>query len=150
MSSRFKRQKVNGGVEGLRKRVKTSGTVDVGIIDAGEHDSGDDTVAQVGFANEFGTATIPERSFMRSTFIEKKEEIVKLKKALLKKITAGDISLNTALGLLGEKASDLIAQKIIKLKEPPNSPATIARKGSSNPLVDTGQLHKSITYEVNR
>ena len=30
----------------------------------------------------------------------------------------------------------------------PNSPATIARKGSDSPLIDTGQMRRSITYLV--
>lgn len=31
---------------------------------------------------------------------------------------------------------------------PPNSPITVAMKGSDMPLIDTGQLRKSITYVV--
>jgi len=31
---------------------------------------------------------------------------------------------------------------------PANSPATIAAKGSANPLIDTGELRKAITYVV--
>lgn len=31
---------------------------------------------------------------------------------------------------------------------PANSPATIAKKGSANPLIDTGDLRKAITYVV--
>ena len=65
MPSKFKHTKNNGGVEALIERVKTPGTVDVGIIDAGVHPSGDITVAGIGFAHEFGTETLPERSFIR-------------------------------------------------------------------------------------
>lgn len=32
----------------------------------------------------------------------------------------------------------------------PNAPATIARKGSSKPLIDTGNLRASFTYQVKR
>jgi len=32
----------------------------------------------------------------------------------------------------------------------PNAPATIARKGSSTPLIDTGALLNSITYEIRK
>jgi hypothetical protein len=49
--------KVNGGVEGVRKRIGKPGTVDVGIIDAGIHGGSDLTVAAIGFVHEFG-ATI--------------------------------------------------------------------------------------------
>ena len=31
---------------------------------------------------------------------------------------------------------------------PPNAPATVARKGSARPLIDTGQLRRAITYVV--
>jgi hypothetical protein len=150
MSSRFTRRRNNGGVEGLVDRVREPGTVDVGIIDAGSHDSGDLTVAQIGFANEFGTVIIPERSFMRSTIVEKKNEIIALQRELLSKISSGDMQLVTALGLVGEKVSDDVKQKITSIRTPPNSPMTIERKGSSNPLIDTGQLRNSITFEVNR
>ena len=33
---------------------------------------------------------------------------------------------------------------------PPNSPRTIAKKGSDVPLIDTGELRKSITHVIRR
>lgn len=150
MSSKFKRKKKNGGVEALKKRAKIPGTVDVGIIDAGTHPSGDITTAGIGFAHEFGTATLPERSFIRSTIQEKKKDIISLQKKLLKKIVRGDMKLEDGLGLIGEFMSDAIREKIVAIDSPPNLPVTIAKKGSSNPLIDTSQMKNSIIYEVNR
>ena len=186
MSSKFKRVKKNGGIEALKKRVKTPGTVDAGIIDAGQHPSGDITVAGIGFVHEFGASfthpggtpyvigangqarfvkkgtkgiagvtkphniTIPERSFMRSTIQAKKKDIISLQKKLLKQIVNGTMKVETGLGLVGEFMADAIKQKIVSLRTPANSAATIRKKGSSNPLIDTGQLKNSITYEVNR
>lgn len=131
---------------------KKRNTVDVGIIDAGEHSSGDVTVAQVGIINEYGGPdnNPPERSFMRSTLHEQRRAIITMKKILLIKIQRGEIIVEKALALLGEFVADAIKQKIVDLKEPPNDPATIRAKGSSNPLIDTSQLKNSITYEVNR
>ena len=146
----FKRVKHKGGIKGLIKRVKTPGIVDIGIIDAGNHVDGDLTVASIGFINEFGTETIPERSFIRSTIHDKKKEVIALQKKLLKKISDGSMKVEAALGLLGEFMTDEITKKIVAISDPPNKPATIKAKGSSNPLVDTGQLKNSITYEVNR
>lgn len=147
--SLFKR--TGGGGELLLKRVRTPGTVDVGIIDAGEHDSGDITVAGVGFANEFGTEKIPERSFIRSTTREKKKEIVALQEKILIKIQNGSMTTDEGLGLIGEMVADLIRQKIVDIREPPNAPSTLAAKApKTNPLINTGQLKLSITYEVNR
>lgn len=150
MSSKLTRIKNNGGIVALKKRVKTPGTVDVGIIDAGQHPSGDVTVAEIGFIHEFGSGNVPERSFMRSTIQTGKKDIIALQKKLLGQIQAGQIDVIKALGLVGEVFSDMIRQKIVSIRTPPNSPRTIATKGSSNPLIDTGQLKNSITYEVNR
>ena len=41
-----------------------------------------------------------------------------------------------------------IKETIVAGLEPPNVPATIARKKSSKPLVDHGQLLNSIHFEV--
>ena len=144
----FSRKKIKGGVDGLRKRVKKPGTVSVGIIDAGKHTDSDDTVASIGFKNEFGFGNIPERSFMRSTTKEKRKEIVNLQKKLLKKIQSGEMETERALGLIGSFVSGLISKKIVDIKSPPNSLVTIAKKKSSNPLIDTGQLKNSITWRV--
>lgn len=144
----FKRKKINGGVKGFLKRVKTSGIVNVGIIDAGNHGDSGLTVAEVGNYNEFGTTRIPERSFIRSTTREKRKDIVKLQEKLLKKIQSGDMEIKQALGLVGTFVAGEITQKTVSIKSPPNNPYTIIKKGSSNPLIDTGQLKNSITWEI--
>lgn len=137
------------GIKSVMNKYKKLGSVDVGIIDAGQHDDSDLTVATIGYIQEFGTEHIPERSFIRSTIKEKRKEIIALQKKLLIKIRKGELDNKKALQLLGEFTADLMKQKIVSLKSPPNTEQTIKRKGSSNPLVDTGQLKNSITYEVN-
>lgn len=149
MSSKFKKAKRKGGIAGVLKR-KIAGTVDVGIIDAGDHDSGDLTVATIGYINEFGTENIPERSFIRSVLFEQRKAVLNLKKKLYAKVLRGDVSEEKALGLLGEFLKAKIVDKIVSLKTPPNAPSTIRAKGTSNPLVASGQLKNSITYGVNR
>ena len=49
---------------------------------------------------------------------------------------------------LGELVKGEVQRRIAELKTPPNAPATIARKGSSNPLIDKGVLRASATYKV--
>lgn len=146
--SEFTRKGV--GLDNIRKRTKYPGVVDVGIIDAGTHTDGDASVATIAYQHEYGTATIPERPFFRSTMREKKATIIKMQKAYMKKISTGEMTTEEALGLLGEYLAGAIRKKITDIKSPPNSPATIAAKGSSNPLVDTAQMRNSVTYEVNR
>ena len=52
------------------------------------------------------------------------------------------------MGELGLKAAVDVQEKVLDVKQPPNAPRTIARKGSANPLIDTGHLRQSITHEV--
>lgn len=144
----FKRKKINGGIEGLRKRVKRPGTVSAGIIDAGMHGESGETVATIAQDHEFGTSGIPERSFIRSTTKEKRKDIVALQAKLLQKVQSGAISIEQALGQIGSYTAGLISKKIVDIKSPRNSAQTIKEKGSSNPLVDTGQLKNSVTWEV--
>ena len=144
-----KREKRNKGVAGLIKRVPRSDTVDVGIIDAGKHDDSDETVAEIGYKNEFGTDKIPSRPFFRLTVVRTKKKLSEMKIAILKKIQLGEMDKKTGLGLLGDFFRGELQQTIVDLDTPPNAALTIMLKGSSNPLIDTGQLKNSITYVVN-
>ena len=128
---------------------KKGGYVEVGVIESAAHKESEGlTVADVASYNEFGTETIPERSFMRSTLRKEKSNIKALNKKLLRKITKGKLSTKKGLGLLGQFLSAKISKKIVSIKTPPNKPETIKRKGSSNPLVDTGQMKNSMNYKV--
>jgi hypothetical protein len=109
-------------------------------------------VILVGIVHEFGTADgkIPERSFLRSAMRDHVREHRKLGRDLAKAVTQGRRDPKEALALLGTKAASNVAQQIIDLAFPVLKASTIARrkKKSSNPLVDTGVLNQSITYEV--
>ena len=52
------------------------------------------------------------------------------------------------LGQTGEAIAGQLRESIINLTEPPLAPATVARKGSDKPLVDTGHMLASVDYEV--
>ena len=55
---------------------------------------------------------------------------------------------NLALQRAAEVFQGAIQKEITNLKEPPNSPATIAKKGSSNPLIDSGDMRKSVKWKL--
>jgi len=127
----------------------------VGLLrSAGEHKSGNGgkpiSVAQLGAIHEFGApgAGIPERSFMRTAVDEGRSKLNKLVDKLAKMVVDGDANEEKALGILGETVKNMMKAKIRSGLKPPNSPATIRRKGSSKPLIDTGQLINSINWEV--
>lgn len=91
---------------------------------------------------------IPERPFMRNAMRSNKSKYSQAMKKSAKKILMGETSLATTLEKLGALAASDIQDEIQALKSPPNSPTTIAIKGSSNPLIDTGQMRQSVTWET--
>lgn len=101
-------------------------------------------------ANEFGTSDghVPERSFIRSTIDEKNKQYLDVLTKVTRNALDGKELAIKGLTRLGLRAVGDIQRKITKLKDPPNEPSTIKKKGSSNPLIDTGRLRQSIDFEV--
>ena len=124
--------------------------VKVGIIGQDASAShGDATNAEVGTAHEYGTEDLPERSFLRSTFVRREGDLAKLQAQACRGILEGKIDAQRALALIGAWAAGAVRATITRDGEfVPLKPATIARKGSSRPLVDTGQLVGSISFVV--
>lgn len=90
---------------------------------------------------------IPERSFVRSTFDEKADEIEeKAKDVIVAAVNRTDV--NKALNLAGQYIEGEIKKKIGNGPFVPNAPATIRKKKSSNPLIDTGHMRQSVRYKI--
>ena len=51
---------------------------------------------------------------------------------------------------VGAYAAGEVQERITDLREPPNAPRTIEAKGSDNPLIDTGFMQRSVSWEVER
>lgn len=136
-----------------RMREARDAKIKVGVLadtsQGAETEGGDLTVAEIAVVNEFGTEDkrVPERSFLRSTFEEKREDLVKLGAHLFGLVIAGKMKLDRALGIMGATLASEVKNKITGTElPPPNAPSTIARKGSDHPLVDTGRLVGAITW----
>ena len=110
------------------------------------------SVIMVGAVHEFGSdaRNIPERSFLRSTVHQNRNEYKAFIRSLASAIIKGKLTADKALKILGLKVASDVQQKIVEIKHPPNTKVTIASKKSSNPLIDTGHLRQSITYEVGK
>lgn len=104
--------------------------------------------AQVAADNEFGATGVPERSFMRSTFDEQVNRWFTITKKYHSAVLAGKMDVYQALEKMGVIIKSDIQAKITSNIPPPNSPATIARKGSDRTLIDTGQLLNSVTQKI--
>ena len=71
-----------------------------------------------------------------------------MKAQAIKDITTGRSTVRRELKTIGMYLSGEVQKKIKNLRTPSNSAVTILRKGSSNPLMDTGQLRASIKSVV--
>lgn len=111
----------------------------------GSNDYPDGTsVIMVGAVHEFGSdkMNIPQRSYLRSTVIEKKRDYKDMLRRVSYKVIRGELSLKKGLGLVGLQVQTDVQGKITDIDSPPLQ----YREG--NPLIDTGHLRQSITYEV--
>lgn len=114
---------------------------------AGSYPDGTDVV-DVALWNEFGTSRIPERPFFRTAIDKNQKKYIKWGRDLARKVLEGRVNVFRAMGLLGEEAKADIQMSITRWRTPANSEATIQMKGSSKPLIDTGQMRSSVTYKV--
>ena len=130
---------------------KLDGThVVVGVLGQNAERPGEQ-IDNVGLAivHEFGLG-VPERSFLRSTFDMRKEQWLKFAHRVLRAAAHGRLDVTAALQLIGEKMKTDVKSRITAGAgiPPPLAPATVAAKGSSRPLIDTGRLVASIDYDV--
>lgn len=142
-------------LERIRALAASKRRVRVGILSdspkkARQGGAGKLSLLEVAILHEFGApaAGIPQRSFIRATIDERAADIAKLQLALAKRVAGGEITEEQALGQLGAKVAAWIKTRIASGIAPANAASTIAKKGSSKPLVDTGQLRSSITHVV--
>lgn len=147
----FKMSDTDRGAKRLAKLL-ADGALSVGVLggDASKgHEDSDLTVGEIAEIHEFGLGTAPRRSFLADWVDEKKDEIteviVKGSRALAARKVPSRVAL---LEQIGAWAVGSIQERISNGIEPPLDAATIKRKGSSVPLIDTGQLRSSITYRV--
>ena len=101
-------------------------------------------VAQVARYNEFGTLNIPMRPFFFFFF----NKNIKKWYATLQSVINRNATPSKALSIVGEVARADIIQSITDLRTPPNAESTIKQKKSTNPLIDTGLMRRSVTYKV--
>jgi len=128
-----------------------SGSVKVGVLsDSGSTAGGDLTLVELAVIHEYGTDSTPERSFIRSTLDESRGEYKVLSRHLAKQVIGGKITADQALQAIGAWGSGKIRTKMARGPHipPPLKQATIDRKGSDRPLVDTGTLMNSVTSQV--
>lgn len=137
-------KRINADLKKLRKR-----SVKIGIMGGGEAVEGV-AVVDYAFYNEFGTSTIPARPFMSETYDRHGEKEIKFAEFLYGKLLDGEFDAEHLLNTLGLDYQKKVQKTIRAAKSwaVPNADSTIAEKGSSSPLIDTGRMVQSVRYEV--
>ena len=117
--------------------------LEIGFFESAKYPSGE-YVAQVARYNEFGTLNIPMRPFFRNAI----NKNIKKWYATLQNAINQNATPSKALSIVGEVARADIIQSITDLRTTPNAESTIKQKKSTNPLIDTGLMRRSVTYKV--
>lgn len=145
------------GLEKLAREIGKSYITRVGVLGSKAFRTDDEPMnnAEIGLIHEFGSvsANIPPRSFLRMPLETKRTDLVK---SMSQPNVRGAVSAGQykkVYQIMGVNAEAIINDAFVSGgfgKWAPNKSATIAAKGSSKPLIDTGQLRRSITSDVVR
>lgn len=107
------------------------------------------TIAEVAAYNEFGSSDTPERPFMRQSFENHESELQAACDAANRLVSSGG-SADQALQQIGVVAKGLVQEEIVNGGFAPNAESTIRKKGSEQPLIDTGTMRQSVNFVVKR
>lgn len=103
------------------------------------------TNAAIGAANHFGVpGHIPARPWLDVGVATGNPRYLKILEQCVEK----DEPVQVALGRIGVEAVGFTQVYMTNLRTPPNAAYTIAKKGSDNPLIDTGLLRQSVTFKI--
>lgn len=91
---------------------------------------------------------IPERSFLRTGYDTNRADVLKKAQLMMADVATGRMSANDCLDGVGQELSDKIKDYAVELDSPANHSFTVGNKGSSNPLVQTGDMIGGITWRV--
>jgi len=125
--------------------------------DDGKKDDGKKQVelAEIAMLNEFGTEGkyggehIPSRPFMRDSVDKHIPAIEHMLKAQEEAFLGGSTA-RQVLETVGIFQKDLIQTEIEQGEFVANAEATIKRKGSDKPLIDTGQMKNSVNFWIQK
>ena len=159
-----------GGLNRWMRQVRASKSLSVRTVRVGWPKTArypDGTpMAAVAAWNEFGTEMngrqhVPERPYFRQAIIKAKPDLLE---AMKKHIDPMTLAFDRRVaGIVGQVMVGHIQRSITQLRDPPNAEVTIKGgwirtksgwwikikgKGSSNPLIDTGDMRRGVTYII--
>lgn len=139
---------ISGGLEGdlgIEKIINNLKEVDGKGVEAGIFGGKNQKKAMW---QEYGTSRgIPARPFLRNTMYENEARFAAILTPYIQNVMEGGTA-DEALSSLGQFMVMSIQRTIASGGFTPNAPSTIKKKGSSKPLIDTGSMYGSITFNV--
>lgn len=124
-------------------KVRNRYNLEIGFFENAKYPNGA-YVATIAKYQEYGTINIPARPFFRNAINSKYQAWLNVYGKSLK----NNDNYKLTLSKTGEVARNDIVKSITSINEPPLKQSTIKAKGSSNPLIDTGLLRRSVSYKV--
>lgn len=105
-------------------------------------------MCDVALFNELGTSNAPSRPFLRQSVDGNSDKINALCKSIMKNVSNGSCTAEEAYKKAGVYIKGLVQEQIKNGEFAANKPSTIKKKGSDNPLIDTGQMRQSVNFVI--
>lgn len=156
----MKETKINFNLDGLEELKRNLGAqyiTRVGILGAHAARTGEGKFdlnnATLGLIQIYGSIAnnIPSRDFLIMPIETKRREILKILSSNTARAAFANKDYKRLYGILGAAAVGFVDEAFASGgfgTWAPNKPTTVAHKGSSAPLIDTGELRKSVTFDV--
>lgn len=128
----------------LQKLKLQFGNIEVGFFVGSTYKNGKD-VTEIAKKNNEGIK-VPKREFMIPATNKASNKTINI---TVHNIASG-MDEKQALSKAGIMFKNAIQREITNIKEPPNSLSTILKKGSSNPLIDTGLMRSKVEWKFKK
>ena len=119
-------------------------TIGIHESDNSRPEAGDINNATLGAIQHFGNDNIPARPWLDKGFESVTPEVLQTVRDGVEDGVEWPVIMERV-GLVGAAG---VQQYMTDLKTPPNAPETVKQKGTSNPLIEDGELRASVTYQV--
>lgn len=142
----------NGRLTRITRHAKSlTGGVYVGYFASQDNHGGGKrpiTLGDLARIHEQGLGHVPQRAFVKPAITANRQKYAKLLTNNITPVLEGQLSPRAVWQWVGQEAVKDIQQYMLTATFTPLAPVTIKRKKSSKPLIDTGKLRQSVTYQV--
>lgn len=106
------------------------------------------TLGDLASIHEHGVGYIPKRAFVKPALKQNRLKYLRFAGRQITPVIRGRQTATRVWHLLGQEAVKDVKKYMVTAKFTALSEQTVKRKGSSRPLIDTGQLRQSVTYKI--